>query len=125
MTHTDEFLGTRVDKSLMKELARRIPSLNFYLVEGCSIERIRKNFNRNLPTIILYNYSYMKYNERGPSHAGVVVGVIEENDLIVNNPWSGPESLIRWKDLQKGWELEHNKAVIVAPETQTDLEEFL
>lgn len=124
LTHTDEFLGTRVDRQLMKELSRSIPSLSFSLIEEYSIERIRKNFNRNLPTIILYNCSYMMYNERGPSHAGVVIGVVEENDLIVNNPWLGPEKLIRWKDLQKGWELEHNKAVTIKPETQTRLEEF-
>ena len=66
----------------------------------------------------------MLYNEPGPSHAGVVIGVIEDIDLILNNPWLGPERLIRWKDLQKGWELEYNKLVIMKPETQMKLEEF-
>jgi hypothetical protein len=124
LTHTDEFLGTRVDKSLMKELSREIPSLNFSLKEGCSVDIIRNNFNKNLPAIILYNCSYMIYNEPGPGHAGVVIGVIEDNDLILNNPWLGPEKLIKWKDLQKGWELEYNKIVTISPETQMKMEEY-
>jgi len=124
LTHTDEFLGTRVDRPLMKELSRTISSLNFSLKEGCSLDIIRNNLKKSLPTIILYNCSYMLYNEPGPSHAGVVIGVIEDIDLILNNPWLGPERLIRWKDLQKGWELEYNKLVIMKPETQMKLEEF-
>lgn len=124
LTHTDEFLGTRVDRSLMKELSREIPSLNFSLRERCSIDIIKTNFKKNLPTIILYNCSYMIYNEPGPGHAGVVIGIIDDNDLVLNNPWLGPEKLIKWKELEKGWELEYKKAVIMQPELQTKVEDF-
>ena len=66
----------------------------------------------------------MLYNEVGPGHAGVVIGVIEDNDVILNNPWLGPETLIKWKDLQKGWELEYKKIVTITPEPQMKLEEY-
>lgn len=124
LTHTDEFLGTRVDKSLMKALSREIPSLNFSLKERCSLDMIKSSLSKNLPTILLYNCSYMIYNEPGPGHAGVVIGVIGDDDVILNNPWLGPERLIKWKDLQKGWELEYNRTVTIQPELQMRVEEF-
>jgi len=122
LTHSGEFTGTRVDNSLMKELSRKIPSLKFSLNEECSINYLKNNFEKNLPTIVLYNCSYMLYEEPGPGHAGVVIGIIEDNDLILNNPWLGPDRLVRWKDFLKGWELEYNKVVTVEPETQANLE---
>lgn len=122
LTHSSEFTGTRVDESLMVELSRNIPPLKFSLSDGCSIKTLIKYFNKNLPTIVLYNCSYMLYEELGPGHAGVVIGVIEDNDLILNNPWLGPGKLIKWKDFQKGWELEYNKVITVEPDPQTKLE---
>ena len=58
LTHTDEFLGTRVDKSLMKELTREIPSLNFSLKEEYSINMIKNNFDKNLPTYPVQLFVY-------------------------------------------------------------------
>ena len=121
LTHTGEFAGTRVDQSLMNELSRRIPTIKFDLVEQYTIEQLRKNFEENLPTIVIYNCSYMINEEPGPGHAGVVISTIEDNDLIVNNHWLGAEKLIRWKDFQKGWELEYNRAIIMEPLPQTKL----
>ncbi|MDP2767518.1 MAG: C39 family peptidase [Candidatus Methanoperedens sp.] len=122
LTHTGQFMGTRVDDSLVNELSREIPSIKFSLDEKCSINTLLDNFNRNLPTIVLYNCSYMLYEEEGPGHAGVIIGILDDNDLILHNPWLGPEVLVKWKDFQKGWELEYNKVVIMKPETQTKLE---
>lgn len=122
LTHSGEFSGTRIDHSLMKELSREIPSLKFSLNEYCSINTLMENYKKNIPTIVLYNCSYMLNEELGPGHAGVVIGVIEDNDIIINNPWLGPEKLIKWKDFQKGWEPEYNRLITINPETQMKLE---
>jgi len=122
LTHSGEFTGTRIDKSLMNELTRKIPSINFTLNEECSIDHLKRNFENDLPTIVLYNCSYMLYEEPGPGHAGVVIGIIDDNDLILNNPWLGPERLVKWKDFLKSWELEYTKVVMMEPEMQTRLE---
>ena len=55
----------------------------------------------------------MLYEEYGPEHAGVVTGIIEDNDLILNNPLTGPERLVKWKDFLKSWELEYNKVLLI------------
>ena len=47
---------------------------------------------------------------------------LDDNDLILNNPWLGPESLVKWKDFLKSWELEYTKVVMMEPVTQTRLE---
>ena len=47
---------------------------------------------------------------------------IEDDDLILNNPWIGPEKLVKWKDFLKSWELEYNKVVMMEPELQARLE---
>mgnify|MGYP001052506999 CR=1 FL=1 len=121
LTHSREFTGTRVDRSLMNELSREIPPIEFSLNEECSIDTLIDNFKKNLPTIVLYNCSYVLYEEAGPGHAGVVIGIVEDNDLILNNPWLGPEKLVKWKDFLKGWELEYNRVVVMKPKTQTRL----
>ncbi|MGP8323697.1 MAG: HEPN domain-containing protein [Methanosarcinaceae archaeon] len=82
LTHSGEFTGTRIDKSLVNELTRKIPSINFTLKEECSIDHHIKNFENDLPTIVPYNCSYMLYEEPEPGHAGVVSGIIDDNDLI-------------------------------------------
>lgn len=124
LTHTDDFIGTRIDRSLLNELSREIPSLKFSLNENCSIDMLKNNFNKNLPTIVLYDCSYMLYDERGPGHAGTVIGIIGDDDLILNNPWLGPERLVKWKDFQKGWELENNRVITIKPEMQMKMEEY-
>ena len=63
LTNSGEFAGTRVDKSPMNELTRKIPSINFTLSEECSIEHLKKNFEKDLPTLVRYNCSYMRYEE--------------------------------------------------------------
>ena len=47
---------------------------------------------------------------------------LDDNDLIRNNPWLGPERLVKWKDFLKSWELEYTKVVMMEPVTQTRLE---
>ncbi len=57
-----------------------------------------------------------------PGHAGVVIGMTEDGDMILNNPWLCADRLVKWKDFRKGWELEYNKVVMIYPVTQTRLE---
>ncbi|MEA3281186.1 MAG: hypothetical protein U9Q68_01290 [Euryarchaeota archaeon] len=112
LTHSGKFTGTRIDRSLMNELTRKIPSINFTLTEECSIDHLKRHFENDLPTIVLYNCSYMLWKTR-IGHAGVVIGIIDDNDLIRGNPWLGPESLVKWKDFLKSWELEYTKVVML------------
>ena len=48
LTYSGEFTDTRIDKALMNELTRKIPSINFTLNEECSIDHLKRNFGNDM-----------------------------------------------------------------------------
>ena len=71
--------------------------------------------------IVLYNPSYLLINEKGPEHAGVVVGMTDTY-IILNNPWFGPAFCIDRSQFGSSWELEYNWAIFIRPKPNKILE---
>jgi uncharacterized protein YvpB len=67
-----------------------------------------------------YNCQFLTIGIHGAGHAGVVIG-ITENDIIVNNPWLGSEYFISHENFAPAWELEYNQAILLEPNPQTKL----
>jgi len=122
LTSTSRQSGTRVDGELMNKLERNIDSLKFALNEETSLETLKNKILNGYPQILLYDCSYMQHQIPGPGHAGVLIGLMENNDLILNNPWLGNNTLVEYRDFEPGWEIEYRRSVIVEPELQAQLE---
>lgn len=118
-------LGTIVDNGLMRRLNDEFQSLEFEIARGCSVEDLVKRFETNLPTIILYDCSYLITEIPGAHHAGVVVGFINEDSIILNNPHLGPFKPVDLMMFRRSWEIEGNQAIIINPKKQRDLEDFV
>ncbi len=116
--------GTIVDNGLMKRLNEKFPSLEFEIARGLLVEALVERFENNLPTIILYDCSYLMTEIPGAHHAGVVVGFINEESIILNNPWLGPFTPVDLMMFRRSWEIEGNQAIIINPKKQRKLEDF-
>lgn len=112
-------LGTR-EENLIKNLDNEIKSLKFEKIENATFEIIEKNYRRGVPTIVIYNGSYLRNQERGGAHAGVVVGITQDK-IILNNPWFGYQFTINKLDFEQAWELEYKKAILIKPIAQKTL----
>lgn len=114
--------GTRLTPTVMSNLQKSIPCLKLDLKADCSVKDLRKSLNKNLPVIALYNCCYLLNNERGPGHAGVVIGLTQSGDVILTNPWLGSEYFAMRPDFEESWELEYCKAIFFRPFLQKNLE---
>jgi hypothetical protein len=117
-------LGTIVDEELMRRLNGAFPSLKFELAKGYSMEALIKRFGKNLPTIALYDLSYLLTEIPGALHAGVVVGFIYNDYIVLNNPFLGPLRPVDMMSFRRSWEVEGNLAILVDPVKQRKLEDL-
>lgn len=113
ITNTRIYTGTTVSEDLMIRLRKAFPTMNFELKE-INYKEIREELAKMHPVIVLYNPSYFLNNERGPSHAGVVIGMTNDY-IILNNPWFGPIFCVDKTKFESCWELEYNWAIIIKP----------
>lgn len=116
-------LGTIVDTRLINRLNQSIGSLQFDFKLNCCITDLKNRFDKNIPSIVLYDCSYLVYDIPGSNHAGVVVG-FDDCRIILNNPWLGANWCADIDDFQRSWELEGNRAILIDPITQNRLEAF-
>jgi hypothetical protein len=113
-------LGTIVNTALINRLNSSINSLQFEFRKSCNTKDLEKKFNENIPSIVLYDSSYLLYDKPGSNHAGVVIGIVD-NTLILNNPWQGPNWLVDVTEFERSWELEGNRAILINPKNQESL----
>ncbi len=106
ITHTRKNTGTPTE-GICKKLEKAGLPFKFQL-KSSSFPEIEEKLNVGLPAIVIYNGSYLKDERRGPSHAGVVIGM-RDDDLILNNPWFGAIYLVDKFKFERAWELEYFK----------------
>lgn len=118
-----KILGTIVDARLINRLNESIRSLQFEFRLNCSIDDLKRSFEKDIPSIVLYDCSYLVYDIPGTNHAGVVVG-LDDDKIVLNNPWMGPNYYSDIEDFQRSWELEKNRAILINPVKQENLEAY-
>lgn len=112
ITHTRKNTGTPVG-GLCKKLQKAGLPFSFQL-KSSSFNELEERIDAGLPVIVIYNGSYLKDERRGPSHAGVVIG-INDDDIILNNPWFGATYKTDRFKFERAWELEYNQVLIMDP----------
>jgi predicted double-glycine peptidase len=118
---TDKNSGTRITEDLLKELEKTIGILKFKIVRDATFEEIDQAFKKNLPCIVLYDCGLLQYKiSSNVGHAGVVIS-INEDTIILNNPWLGAETSIKKIDFNDAWEMEFKSVVFIEPNLQTKL----
>ena len=120
ITHTRRFVGTAVDSNLIRNLNSNIEGINFSLEEDVNMNQLKKKIDEGIPSIVIYDCQFLKYGMRGPGHAGVIIGITEDN-IIMNNPWLGSEFFVMHEDFSPAWELEYNQAILIEPNPQSKL----
>ncbi len=120
LTHTRDGVGTIVSNHLCSILEKKFP-FKFTLKYDSSFSDIKENLNKNLPVIVIYDATYLDREERGGGHAGVVIGMSEEGNLVLNNPWFGAEYFVERVKFERAWELEYNRAFFMKPSLQKRL----
>ena len=128
ISNTKKFLGFRgKDEKLIENLNTEIKTLKFQLMT-CEdgIEPLKNQYNKNLPSIIFYNPTYIYIAEKGDRHAAVFVGYLNEKAVILNNSYYGSNHSFSLNDFIPAWELENFKAILITPIKLlgTHLEEF-
>ncbi len=123
LTHTRRYTGTPLDPARIRRLGMHIP-FDVELEPDCSLSDIDKSLQKALPVIVIYDTAFPRIAERGPAHAGVVVGLTLDRDVILNNPWYGAEVVVDRLDFERGWELQYDSAVFFTPIPQTKLSEW-
>jgi len=111
---TDRENGTRINTTTFKELAQQTCMLDYNIEIDKDFPSLEKRFKKNLPSIVLYDLSYLMNKERGPGHAAVVVGLTKDQ-IILNNPWIKGEWPLEKMTFDEGWELEYHSALFVDP----------
>ena len=123
ITHTRKNTGTPTE-GLCKRLEKAGLPFKFQLKKS-SFSEIEEKILVGIPVIVIYNGSYLKEERKGPSHAGVIVGM-RDDDLILNNPWFGATYIADKFEFERAWELEYNQVLIMEPvisQTQASLED--
>lgn len=115
-------IGTRISQDLLVRLRGRFGSLKFGMVAPVTLDDAQKRADRGLPSILIYEGSYLMYGLRGPGHAGVYVGSTAGGDPILNNPWVGALYAPPRQKFLDAWELRDFRAVTVDPQPQRKFE---
>lgn len=123
LTNTRRYTGTALDRMMVKRF-REIMPFKTELRTDSSLADVDRKIQKGLPVIVIYDAAFFKVQERGPGHAGVVVGLTSNRDVILNNPWYGAEVTFDRIDFERSWELEYNKAVFFTPIPQTRLDDW-
>lgn len=111
-------LGTRA-ANLTRDLEKNIPTLKFEMVQNAKFEKLIEHLKKDLPIIVIYNGDYLKNEEKGGAHAGVVVGV-NESVIVLNNPWFGYQSVFDKIEFEHAWEIEYKTAILITPKEHID-----
>lgn len=119
ITNTQVGLGTTV-VSIISKLNKAFPTMGFEL-KTTSFRELEKCLKEHTPVIVIYNPSYIFINEKGPGHAGVVVGITNQY-IVLNNPWYGPAFCVDKVIFERAWELEYNCAIFIKPNSQQRLD---
>lgn len=120
VTNTQVGLGTTIADHIINKLNQTFPTMGFEL-KATNYREIEKALKEHTPIIVLYNPSYLFINEQGPGHAGVVIGMNDQY-VILNNPWYGPAFCIDKTSFERAWELEYNWAIFIKPNPQQRLD---
>jgi uncharacterized protein YvpB len=121
ITRTKIATGTQISENLIQSLNTAFPSLYFELKQT-NYDTIQRALNKHNPVIVIYNPSILFINEEGPGHAGVVIGMNDQL-IVLNNPWYGPGFYIEKTEFDRAWEIEYNMAIFIQPNAQKRLDE--
>jgi uncharacterized protein YvpB len=121
ITKTKMSMGTQISDSLIKSLNDKFPALHFELKQT-NYHDIEKSLNSYNPVIVIYSPSILDINEIGPGHAGVVIG-LNDQYIVLNNPWFGPGFYTERTEFDRAWEIEYNRAIFIQPSPQQRLVE--
>jgi len=121
MSHTRRFTGTTLDSTVIGRFERRIP-FELNMMEDRTVDHLKVSLEKSLPVIVIYNAAFLETNERGPAHAGVVIGMSSSDGVVLANPWFGFGFHIKKVDFERAWEMEYSKAIFFKPIPQTSLE---
>ncbi len=123
LTNTRVETGTTLSESTFRRFNERVRGVEFRQMLDSDVDQLAKRLTDNLPSIIIYNGAYYDTAEVGPAHAGVLVGTLD-GDPIFNNPWFGMHKRMDRTRLERSWEMELNRAVLITPTpVQQKLEE--
>ncbi len=112
--------GTRTE-TLIRDLQENISTLEFKIVKDGNYNMIKESLDLDIPVIVLYCGSFLKYREIAGGHAGVVIG-ITDNDIILNNPWFGYQYVCDKSEFQDAWDIERNQFIKIKPRSQRRLD---
>jgi uncharacterized protein YvpB len=121
ITKTKIATGTQISQNLIHSLNRAFPSMKFDLKQT-NYREIQQALDKHNPVIVIYNPAILFINEEGPGHAGVVIGMNDQM-IILNNPWYGPGFIVEKTEFDRAWEIEYNTAIFIQPNPQKRLDE--
>jgi uncharacterized protein YvpB len=121
LTKTKLSMGTQISDTLISSLNAAFPAFKFELKQT-NYEEVEKSLNNYNPVIAIYNPSILDINEIGPGHAGVVIG-LNDQYIVLNNPWFGPGFYTEKTEFDRAWEIEYNRAIFIEPSPQQRLME--
>lgn len=104
LVNADRYSGTRYTIDFLK-INDEISVLHFHHKFNVKYQEIKKRLDKHIPSIIVYNYTFMKNQLGGPAHAGVIIG-LTDREIILNNPWAGSGVEIPKNDIEPAWEIE-------------------
>jgi hypothetical protein len=114
--------GTRIGPDLVRRLTERLVILRATLVTGYSLGEAQARVGRGLPSILIYEGSYVLQGIRGSAHAGVYIGQTTSGDPILNNPWVGALFAPQQQRFLDGWDLRARRAILLDPIATRTLE---
>ena len=118
ITKSDIYSGTTLS-GLEDRLTQEYPNMIFEL-KNTSFDEIKKSLSTKRPVIVIYNPSLFLTGEKGPSHAGVVIGLTKDK-IILNNPWIGEGVNIDRITFERSWEIEKYLGLYIFPNPQKRL----
>lgn len=119
LTKTDPNTGTDLSDDIMRILNEKYSTYTFKLKES-TFEEVYKVLDDGYPAIVIYNPAILFIKQKGPAHAGVVIGMTN-NGLILNNPWYGEFFYVDKLSFTQAWDVEYNWAIFVKPNSQVRL----
>ena len=121
LTKSEYGTGTSFSPQLIKDLNKAFPNMHFHLKLGTKFVDIADSLKIFHPVIVIYNISQLLYNEEGPSHAAVVIG-LNDDFIVLNNPWKGWAYVVNRTEFERVWEIEGYRAIFVSPQAQKGVE---
>jgi|Deesub1362B_J571_1020462.scaffolds.fasta_scaffold07725_2 uncharacterized protein YvpB len=121
---TNPDTGTRINEELMREISSEINLLKLELKSGLNYGDLKDTIEKEIPCIVIYDGRYIKYQLRGPAHAGVVIGFTPLDEIVLNNPWYGSMVEFSKREFIDAWEIYGNSAVFIKLIPQTKVEDY-